>query len=78
MGNFNRRTDEKSSSSGDRTPQSERKLMVAAARLDLLELATTSAQAVGNCQYFPELAESGLGLLKALGPRFSSRGGFME
>lgn len=52
--------------------------MVAAARLDLLELPTTSAQAVGNCQYFPELAESGLGLLKALGPRFSSRGGFME
>jgi hypothetical protein len=32
------------SSSWDRTPQNERKLMVAAARLALLELATTPAE----------------------------------
>jgi hypothetical protein len=40
---FNCDQDEEGSSSWDRTPQSERKLMVAAARLALLELATAQA-----------------------------------
>jgi hypothetical protein len=39
------------SSSWDRTPQSERKLMVAAARLALLELATTPAPSPGRKYY---------------------------
>jgi hypothetical protein len=42
---------EKESSSWDRTPQIERKLMVAAARLALLELATTPAQPQGRKYY---------------------------
>ncbi len=40
------------SASWDRTPQNERKLMVAAARLALLELATTPAQPSRSRKYY--------------------------
>jgi len=49
------------SSSWDRTPQSERKLMVAAARLALLELATTPSQANVNRKYFAKPGEADWG-----------------
>jgi len=39
-------------SSWDRTPASERKLMIAAARLALLELATVSPQPRSHREYF--------------------------
>jgi hypothetical protein len=43
--------DQEESSSWDHTPQSERRLMVAAARLTLLELATTPAPSPGRKYY---------------------------
>jgi hypothetical protein len=45
----------------DRTPQSERKLMVAAARLALLELATVPARSGSNRPYFAEPGEADWG-----------------
>jgi hypothetical protein len=47
-------------SSWDRTPQGERKLMVAAARLALLELAATPAQ-IENRPYFAKPGEADWG-----------------
>ena len=52
---------EETSSSWDRTPQSERKIMVAAARLALLELATAPAQADANRPYFAKPGEADWG-----------------
>jgi hypothetical protein len=46
------------SSSWDRTPQNERKLMVAAARLALLELATTPVQPSPGRKYYAEPGEA--------------------
>jgi hypothetical protein len=48
-------------SSWDRTPQSERKLMVAAARLALLELAAEQVQEHANRQYFAKPGEADWG-----------------
>jgi hypothetical protein len=45
----------------DRTPESERKLMVAAARLALLELAATPAQTDANRPYFAKPGEADWG-----------------
>lgn len=42
------------SSSWERAPQNERKLMVAAARLALLELATTPAESKPSRKYYAE------------------------
>ena len=42
------------SSSWDRAPQKERKLMVAAARLALIELATTPAEPTPRREYYAE------------------------
>ena len=47
-------------SSWDHTPQSERKLMIAAARLALLELATTAVQ-TSNRPYFATPGEADWG-----------------
>ena len=44
--------------SWDHTPQQERKLMVAAARLALLELATAPAQSVPSRRYFATPGEA--------------------
>jgi hypothetical protein len=52
---------EEQNSAWDRTPQEERKLMVAAARLALLELATTSAQANESRQYYATPGEADWG-----------------
>jgi hypothetical protein len=48
-------------SSWDRTPQSERKLMVAAARLTLLELAAEQAEKNANRPYFAKPGEADWG-----------------
>jgi NADPH-dependent ferric siderophore reductase len=48
-------------SSWDRTPQNERKLMVAAARLALLELAANSAQDSSSRKYFAKPGEADWG-----------------
>jgi len=48
-------------SSWDRTPQQERRLMVAAARLALLELAATPAQANESRPYFAKPGEADWG-----------------
>jgi hypothetical protein len=48
-------------SSWDRAPQQERKLMVAAARLALLELATGPAQPSPRRKYFAEPGEADWG-----------------
>ena len=48
-------------SSWDRTPQEERKLMIAAARLALLELACAPEHAVDNRQYFAKPGEADWG-----------------
>ena len=45
-------------SSWDRTPHNERKLMVAAARLALLELATTPAQSNHDRKYYAQPGEA--------------------
>lgn len=50
--------EEAASSSWERTPQNERKLMVAAARLALLELAATSEQDSRNRRYFAKPGEA--------------------
>jgi hypothetical protein len=47
--------------SWEQTPQDERKLMVAAARLTLLELAATSATQAENRQYFAKPGEADWG-----------------
>jgi hypothetical protein len=52
---------EDATSSWDRTPQPERKLMVAAARLALLELATAPAQTDESRQYFAKPGEADWG-----------------
>jgi len=49
------------SSSWDRTPQSERKLMVAAARLTLLELSTTPEPASPGRKYYAKPGEADWG-----------------
>jgi len=46
------------SSSWDRTPQNERKLMVAAARLALLELAVTPVEAAPGRKYYANPGEA--------------------
>ncbi len=46
------------SSSWDRAPQSERKLMVAAARLALLELSTTSEPPRSSRKYYAQPGEA--------------------
>jgi hypothetical protein len=48
-------------SSWDRTPQNERKLMVAAARLALLELAATPAQPAPSRKYYAKPGEADWG-----------------
>jgi hypothetical protein len=53
--------EEEASSSWDRTPQNERKLMVAAARLALLELATAPAQPNTDRKYFAKPGEADWG-----------------
>jgi len=58
---FDCQNGEEAGSSWDRTPQSERKLMVAAARLALLELATAPAQADANRPYFAKPGEADWG-----------------
>ncbi len=50
--------DVKRETSWERTPQNERKLMVAAARLTLLELATTSARPSRMRKYFTKPGEA--------------------
>jgi hypothetical protein len=55
---FDCHSGEEATSSWDRTPQSERKLMVAAARLALLELATAPTQADANRPYFAKPGEA--------------------
>jgi hypothetical protein len=52
---------ENESSSWDRTPQSERKLMVAAARLALLELATAPAEPARRRKYYATPGEADWG-----------------
>jgi hypothetical protein len=52
---------EEAASSWDRTPQSERKLMVAAARLALLELATATPHANADRAYFAKPGEADWG-----------------
>jgi hypothetical protein len=49
------------SASWDRTSQNERKLMVAAARLALLELATTPAQPSPSRKYYAKPGEADWG-----------------
>ena len=58
---FDCKNGEEAASSWDRTPQSERKLMVAAARLALLELATAPAQTDANRPYFAKPGEADWG-----------------
>lgn len=60
QGNNGRETEEESSS-WDRAPQDERKLMVAAARLALLELTTNAAEATPNRKYFAKPGEADWG-----------------
>lgn len=52
---------EEESSSWDRAPQRERKLMVAAARLALLELATTATESRPNRKYYAKPGEADWG-----------------
>jgi hypothetical protein len=54
-------TTEEAASAWDRTPQSERKLMVAAARLALLELATATPQTQPSRPYFAKPGEADWG-----------------
>lgn len=53
--------DQVDSNSWDRTPQSERKLMVAAARLTLLELSTNQAPASPSRKYYANHGEADWG-----------------
>ncbi|HYA25742.1 MAG TPA: hypothetical protein VEF05_16380 [Terriglobales bacterium] len=59
--NFDCHNAEEAVASWDRTPQSERKLMVEAARLTLLELATAPGQADANRRYFAKPGEADWG-----------------
>ena len=52
---------EEESSSWDRAPQDERKLMVAAARLALLELATPAAEPSSGRKYYAKPGEADWG-----------------
>jgi hypothetical protein len=52
---------EEGSSSWDRTPQNERRLMVAAARLALLELATAPAATAPGRKYYAKPGEADWG-----------------
>jgi hypothetical protein len=58
---FECENDSESRSSWDRTSPSERKLMVAAARLALLELAAAQAQQESNRPYFAKPGEADWG-----------------
>jgi len=58
---FGGQHNEEEASSWDRAPQQERKLMVAAARLALLELATAPAQASPSRKYFAKPGEADWG-----------------
>jgi len=58
---FDCQNGEEEASSWDRAPQSERKLMVAAARLALLELAATPTQAAASRPYFAKPGEADWG-----------------
>jgi len=58
---FDCRNAEESAASWDRAPQSERRLMVAAARLALLELAATPAQSETRRPYFAKPGEADWG-----------------
>lgn len=53
--------DAEGATSWDRTPQNERKLMVAAARLTLLELSTTPARAIPSRKYYAKHGEADWG-----------------
>jgi hypothetical protein len=53
--------EQQANSSWDRTPQGERKLMVAAARLALLELAAEQAQEQADRPYFAKPGEADWG-----------------
>lgn len=58
---FNCETRGEVSSTWDRTPQNERKLLVAAARMTLLELAATSSSDDPNRKYFAKPGEADWG-----------------
>lgn len=58
---FDGHNSEEAPSAWDRAPQSERKLMVAAARLALLELAATSPQTAASRPYFAKPGEADWG-----------------
>jgi|SRR5579863_2741718 len=58
---FDHQETEDASRAWDRTPQNERKLMVAAARLALLELAATSEQDNAARKYFAKPGEADWG-----------------
>ena len=58
---FDGHNDTEGTSSWDRTPPSERKLMVAAARLALLELAATPVAAEANRPFFAKPGEADWG-----------------
>lgn len=58
---FDCQHEEPARSSWDRTPQSERKLMIAAARLALLELAAEQAQKNADRPYFAKPGEADWG-----------------
>jgi hypothetical protein len=57
----NSNENQKQESSWERTPQSERKLLVAAARLTLLELLTTPADATPARKYYAKPGEADWG-----------------
>ena len=58
---FNCKGSENTAHSWDQTPQNERNLMVAAARLALLELAATSERNQPNRRYFANPGEADWG-----------------
>jgi hypothetical protein len=58
---FDCHDEEAKATAWDRTPQEERKLMVAAARLALLELATSPEHAIENRPYFATPGEADWG-----------------
>jgi hypothetical protein len=58
---FDCASDNEASSSWERAPQQERKLLVAAARLTLLELVTEPAPAGSGRQYFAQPGEADWG-----------------
>jgi len=58
---FDRQGNEEASRAWDQTPQNERKLMVAAARLALQELAATSEQDNPTRKYFAKPGEADWG-----------------